>query len=203
STQTQELGIPILEPAQRIRATVIGASQYTVQVSGNTIYVSDESALPVRNLPVLVPNFMPGDEVTSKEVETSIAEVMDRFNLSNGEQPVALALQWQGDPTYKRIDAMAQGILNGLRKNILSGMPVVIVFEGDVAHLIGASLAEHLGPKHVVLSLDGLELKDFDYIDIGQIVRPALVAPVVIKSLVFPVLPDWYNSQEENHTVVQ
>ena len=32
----------------RIRATVIGASQYTVQVSGNTIYLSHPELLPLR-----------------------------------------------------------------------------------------------------------------------------------------------------------
>jgi ethanolamine utilization protein EutA len=33
------LTIPVIEPSERIRATVIGASQFTVQVSGKTIYL--------------------------------------------------------------------------------------------------------------------------------------------------------------------
>ena len=36
--------------AQRIRATVLGASQFSVQASGQTVYVSDASVLPVRGL---------------------------------------------------------------------------------------------------------------------------------------------------------
>src|SRR5436309_14304311 len=35
------------EPAEGIRATVIGAGEYTIQASGNTSYVSNLSALPV------------------------------------------------------------------------------------------------------------------------------------------------------------
>ena len=52
-----ELGLLVMEPAARIRATVIGASQYTIQVSGNTIFISPEDAVPVRNIPVVAPEF--------------------------------------------------------------------------------------------------------------------------------------------------
>src|SRR6516165_10055412 len=40
-------GLPLIDPGQRIRATVIGASQFTVQVSGKTIYLPDPYVLPV------------------------------------------------------------------------------------------------------------------------------------------------------------
>ena len=43
----------MVEPLERIRATVIGASQFTVQVSGKTIYLPDASVLPVHNVPVV------------------------------------------------------------------------------------------------------------------------------------------------------
>ena len=47
------ISIPIIEPSERIRATVIGASQFTVQVSGKTIYLPDAAVLPVHNVPVV------------------------------------------------------------------------------------------------------------------------------------------------------
>jgi ethanolamine utilization protein EutA len=37
-----------------------------------------------------------------------------------------------------------------------------------------------------IVSIDGLELKDFDYIDIGAILDTSGAVAVVIKSLVFP-----------------
>ena len=45
-------GPQLTRPEARIRATVIGASQFTVQVSGKTIYLPDLGVLPVRNVPV-------------------------------------------------------------------------------------------------------------------------------------------------------
>ena len=47
---------PRLEPSiEGIRATVVGASQYTMQLSGSTIYVMPLDALPLRNVPVIAP----------------------------------------------------------------------------------------------------------------------------------------------------
>src|SRR5262245_23874145 len=43
----------VIDPGQRIRATVIGASQFTVQVSGKTIFLPNPSVLPVHNVPVV------------------------------------------------------------------------------------------------------------------------------------------------------
>ncbi len=47
-------GVRIEKPDQGIRATVVGASQYTIQVSGSTIFVSPLETLPLRNVPVVV-----------------------------------------------------------------------------------------------------------------------------------------------------
>src|SRR6185436_12853781 len=44
---------PVWDPGQGIRATVIGAAQFSVQVSGNTILIADPDKLPLQNLPVL------------------------------------------------------------------------------------------------------------------------------------------------------
>src|SRR5215469_18160604 len=47
------IGLQLARPEARIRATVIGAAQYTVQVSGSTIFVSPLDTLPLRNVPVI------------------------------------------------------------------------------------------------------------------------------------------------------
>jgi ethanolamine utilization protein EutA len=37
-----------------------------------------------------------------------------------------------------------------------------------------------------IISIDGLELKQFDFIDIGEMLESSGAVPVVIKSLIFP-----------------
>jgi ethanolamine utilization protein EutA len=64
--------------------------------------------------------------------------------------------------------------------------PVILVGDGDVGGLIGIHLREELKLDYPVISIDGLELKEFDYIDIGAILDASGAVPVVIKSLIFP-----------------
>ena len=48
----QDTGYKIEVADDPIRATVLGASQQRMQVSGNTVFISDERLLPIRNAPV-------------------------------------------------------------------------------------------------------------------------------------------------------
>jgi len=56
----------------RIRATVIGASQYTVQVSGNTIYLSHPDLLPLRNLQVVTPQIPQKEPLATADVKDAV-----------------------------------------------------------------------------------------------------------------------------------
>ena len=47
-------------------------------------------------------------------------------------------------------------------------------------------MSEEMKIAAPIVSIDGLELKDFDYIDIGAILDTSGAVAVVIKSLVFP-----------------
>ena len=78
---------PTLEPSNEgIRATVIGASQYTTQVSGSTIYVSPMETLPLRNVPVIAPTMaLDGEVIDSAEVSAAIKGVLRRLDLGEGD----------------------------------------------------------------------------------------------------------------------
>lgn len=50
---------------------------------------------------------------------------------------------------------------------------------------LGRLLREELAVTGELLVIDGISLRDFDYIDIGRIRFPSNTVPVTIKSLVF------------------
>jgi ethanolamine utilization protein EutA len=62
----------------------------------------------------------------------------------------------------------------------------VLAGDGDVGGLLGIHLREEMKISNAIISVDGLELKDFDYIDIGAMLPSSGAVPVVIKSLIFP-----------------
>ena len=53
------------------------------------------------------------------------------------------------------------------------------------------SRVEEFGAGAGVIVLDGVELRELDYVDVGRLLRPARVVPLVVKSLAFADLsPD-------------
>jgi ethanolamine utilization protein EutA len=177
-----------LEPAaEGIRATVIGASQYTTQVSGSTIYVSPMEALPLRNVPVIGPALpVEAEAIDSKVVAGAIKGVLRRLDLGSGDTPVAVFVPWRGSATFQRLHAFCEGAVEGLSEVLAKGHPLVLVGDGDVGGLLGIHLHEEMRLANAVVSVDGLELKEFDYIDIGTMLPTSGAVPVVIKSLIFP-----------------
>jgi ethanolamine utilization protein EutA len=170
-----------------IRATVIGASQYTTQVSGSTIYVSPLEALPLRNVPVIAPAFaLDADEIDSAVVADAIKAMLKRLDLGEAETPVAVFVPWRGSATFQRLDAFCQGVVDGLAVVLADGHPLVLAGDGDVGGLMGIHLREEMQIENAIISVDGLDLKEFDYIDIGTMLPNSGAVPVVIKSLIFP-----------------
>jgi ethanolamine utilization protein EutA len=147
---------PLETASEGIRATVIGASQFTVQVSGSTIGIG--APLPLRNVPVVR---MGGD--------------------LPGSGPVAIAVKWDGEPEHARIRALAERIAAATDRR-----PLVVAVDGDVAATLGSVLRDELDFRGDLVTLDGLELGALDYIDVGSPVSPSGVVPVIVKSLVFP-----------------
>ena len=179
---------PRLEPSiEGIRATVVGASQYTVQLSGSTIYVAPLDAVPLRNVPVIAPELpLDGEEIDPAAVAQATQAMLRRLDLADGERPVAVFVPWQGSATFQRLDAFCRGVAEGLSAVLAKGHPLVLAGDGDVGGLLGIHLHEEMKLANPVVSIDGLELKEFDYIDIGSMLESSGAVPVVIKSLVFP-----------------
>jgi ethanolamine utilization protein EutA len=176
-----------LEPARQvIRATVVGASQYTVQVSGSTIFLDPEDALPLKNLAVIAPVLTLGDRIDPEAVASAIAEALDRLDLGDGRAPVAVALPWAGTASYARLAALGTGLVSGIGKVLAAGHPLVIVTDGDIGGLIGMQCRSEEHVPGAIVSIDGIALSEFDFIDIGEVLRATGATPVVVKSLLFP-----------------
>jgi ethanolamine utilization protein EutA len=141
----------------------------------------------LRNVPVIAPEMsLAADDIDSAGVARAIGAVLKRLELIDGEKPVALFAPWRGSATFARLDAFCHGVVAGLDPVLRQGHPVVLVGDGDVGGLIGIHIREEMKQSFPVVSIDGLELKEFDYIDIGALLDSSGAVPVVIKSLIFP-----------------
>jgi ethanolamine utilization protein EutA len=169
------------EPIEGIRATVIGAGEYTVQASGTTSYISNPRVLPVFGLKVVRASLTQGQPVI-EALQQSLAK-FDRSSLTSG---LALSLSLDGQLDYKTLRAVAEGVAAICNSAERRKSPLYLALDLDVAKSLGGILKEELELDREVIAIDGIEVGDLDYIDIGEPMGITEVIPVTVKSLMFP-----------------
>lgn len=176
----------LLPDSQGIRSTALGCSEFTAQLSGNTLYISDpDSLLPRRNAMVIRPDFAFEEDIDPESLRDAIRRHMLMFDVADSDENLVLAFHWDGAPQFQRIKAFAQGIRLAMAERIARGLPLYVVLDADIALNLGAILHKDLAIDSGVMVVDGLALWDFDSIDLGRLRMPSNTVPVTIKSLVF------------------
>ena len=180
--EAESRGFNILEAGEGIRATVIGASQYTVQLSGETIFIPKSMQLPARNLRVFVVSIdweAPVDDKTESAVRKALGE---RDPEVRGT-PFVLAFSTPAFNGYGAVQDMARGIDRALASLPVEDRPAALVFVQNVGQVVGGILSE----KWDMPCVDEVSLSELDFIDLGEVVESEGFLPVVIKSLAFGV----------------
>jgi len=178
------LGAPLVEPKNKIRATVIGAGAYSLSISGSSGFMDDQISFPLKNVPVI--------RVDAKESRLSMGHLISevrtsfrRFDLREGDETVALFFKDPVRSYYPDLELFARSIEAALPNSIKNRIPIILIFEKDIACSVGNVIRRETGLKTNLLSLDELSLKEGDWIDIGEPLMGDQVFPVTVKSLVF------------------
>lgn len=169
------------EPIEGIRATVIGAGEYTIQASGNTSYVSNEKALPVHGLKVIQASVRDGQSVSE-----SLKQALKKFDLQRFTSGLALSLTVSGVPDYESVKGIAAGVAELLKDAQDPKCPLYLTLDIDIAKSLGGMLKDEFKVARDIIAVDGIEVGDLDYIDIGECLGITEVIPVTVKSLMFP-----------------
>ena len=172
----------LVTSAEGIRATVIGAGEYTLQASGSTSYISTADVLPVRGIQVA--RALINKEQSEEEVRSAILAGLGKYDVAHLNGDMALALSLAGQPDYWYIRRVADAIAS-VTGDGPSGAAAFIVLDVDVAKSLGGILKEELNVDRSIIAIDGIEVGDLDYIDIGKPMGVSEVIPVTVKSLVF------------------
>jgi ethanolamine utilization protein EutA len=114
---------------------------------------------------------------------------LTRLDLADGSRPVALSISWRGSASYDRLCALGQGLIAGLGPVLDHGHPLIVVSDRDIGGLLGMHCRESEGLINPIVSIDGIDLAEFDFIDIGEVLAETGAVPVVVKSLIFPSEP--------------
>ena len=182
------LGVKLLPFERGIRATVLGVSQHSMQLSGNTIFVSNPDELPLRNLPVFAAELDLGageDDLDARSITRRLDELLAPYVSTGAARAPVLAFKWTGVPTRRRLDAVARGIARALEPRLGSADPCVVIVDGDVAGVLGARLEQAFAGRRGVICVDGVHVHEFDHLDLGAYAPYTRALPVIVKSLLF------------------
>jgi ethanolamine utilization protein EutA len=181
---TPKLSAAVIEPANKIRATVIGAGAYSLSISGSSGFMDDKIAFPIRNVPVIRVD-VDRSILSVEHIISQINESFQRFDLEEGEDIIALYFKDPVMASYPQLELFARSIEGALTNSIQNKIPIILIFDTDIACSVGSVIRRETDLKTNLLSLDELNLKEGDWIDIGEPLVAGQVFPVTVKSLVF------------------
>lgn len=176
-------GLKVVKSDETIGATVVGAGSHSMDISGSTILVTNPSVLPVKNVPIL----KIADSQTIPEAD--FVDVIEKNILwiqgYNPTQQVALALDCDRYVCFSDIKAIAGKIHAGMTSYLEKQELLIVVMHSDFGKVLGQSLRQLLPPEKGIICLDGVSVRNGDYIDIGRPVGVGDALPVVVKTLAF------------------
>jgi ethanolamine utilization protein EutA len=162
----------LILPKERIRATVIGAGNHSLTISGSTI-AFDKSILPLKNIPIIKP-------FISDENMNEIFTMGKKYISIYENTAVALSFAGPKSPSYQELKVISKEIIKLYEE--ISG-PIIVILENDFAKALGQMVSLMVKEERQIICLDKISTKNGDYIDIGLPIGNAI--PVVIKTLVY------------------
>ncbi|MHA1116322.1 MAG: ethanolamine ammonia-lyase reactivating factor EutA [Candidatus Heimdallarchaeaceae archaeon] len=180
----KEKDIPLIEPENTIRATVIGAGSFSLTVSGSTCYVDRNLNLPIKNIPVIKVN-LNKKEFSIEKTKKAIHQAYLKFDMKEGEDIVALFFD---EPIYRSeyyIKSFAKALETSFANSISNNKLIILIFKEDIGGTVGLTLKRETSLQNNFMCLDEIELEEGDWIDIGEPLYSGQVYPVTVKSLVF------------------
>jgi ethanolamine utilization protein EutA (predicted chaperonin) len=172
------IGCSVRRAAHGIRATVVGASQHTVQASGVTCYLSDRGLLPVHGLRAIRLDFSAGTG------DSVVANALAKHELPAWQAGLAAAVTVATPTTYAQLRSCAEALVRAVSAD--PGLPLFVVLRQDLARSLGGIIREELGHRGPVIAVDGISIGELDHVDLGRPLGASTSLPVTVTSLLFP-----------------
>lgn len=176
--------MPLQEPKQTLRATVIGAGAYTLSLSGSTIWLN-YGQLPLRNVPVVMPVLGEADGSDAGQLADAWDLAARRQDLDPARELCALAVPPGLPVAYRTVLTCADALrlFSGRHGNPL--LPLLVIARQDFGKALGMELQPSLAGRPLAV-IDEVETREGDYVDIGNSYFGGEIVPLTVKSLAFP-----------------
>src|SRR5207245_3463572 len=154
------------------RAACVGRSQYSVQGSGDTLFLTDPGLVPLRDLAAVA---VRPERADARAIADEIRRGVTRLDREDGR--FALAVRWRHGATYGALRELCAGIAEGTR-DLLAASPLVVVLDADLAGIVGQMRQGELDIRSPLASVEQIALSDLDLIDLDGMIPEQPVVPV-------------------------
>ncbi|HSC75487.1 MAG TPA: ethanolamine ammonia-lyase reactivating factor EutA [Pseudomonadales bacterium] len=174
--------LPLREPKQTVRATVIGAGAHSLSLSGSTIWLR-EMVLPLRNVPVVqCPQTWAARQ--GDGLADGWRQNLKHMDLRADNDLYALALPQDMPVAYQAILRCVEELGKFLQR-MTNPHPLLLIARQDLGKVLGMLLQPRLAGRSLAV-IDEVATNDGDYIDIGSPLFDGEILPLTVKSLAFP-----------------
>ncbi len=174
--------LPVYQPNQTVRATVIGAGAYSLALSGSTIWLHADE-LPLKNIPVVHPAI--NWQQAEPEICTEIVIAAERMDLILACDRYAIAFDTGMPEKYYAVQHAARELATYYRHHGNHNAPALVIVHNDIGKALGMELQPLLSTQALTV-IDEVMTREGDYIDIGKSYFGGEIVPLTVKSLAFP-----------------
>ena len=173
----------ICKAKETMRATVIGAGNYSMNISGSTIEYTEET-FPLKNIPVVKVTLENAEDINN--LGENVHRAMQIYRESRGEgRQVAVAMKGLKCPSFAQIQEIADKLTEQFDKECEEKDAVIIVLEEDIGKALGQALHHRIKNRRKIICIDGIYCESGDFVDLGEPIVSGKVIPVIVKTLIF------------------
>lgn len=178
---------------ETVGATVVGAGNYSMEISGSTIF-NQNGKFPKKNLPVYsfqlenvedIQSLPKNLDLLKMRQEESRMETSKDDNTFLSQKKYVITFCGTGCQSFSNIESIADAIVASFSDEIKKDNTPIIIVKNDISKVLGQAIRRRVGQDIELLCLDSICCQEGDFVDIGEPVANNQVIPVIVKSLIF------------------
>ena len=147
-------------PEHKGRATVVGLTLHSTEISGSTVYLANATCLPLRDLPI----------IAKLAADSSIEQWQNTFALAS-KRPAGVCIQITAcNSSLEQVRTLASQIKHALQTNIHApSQPIVLLLEANIGKALGNYISDWGQLDYNLMVIDEVALRDAHFVHIGSV----------------------------------
>ena len=176
-------GTKVEKALETMRATVIGAGNFSMRISGSTIEYTIQD-FPLKNIPVAKWKLEKTEDIEQMEENMAKAAFLFDHEEHSGQQ-IAFAMKGLGCPSFVQVQCIAERFSRQFDTMFQDDRKMILMIEQDIGKALGQALKRINRKNRDIVCIDGIRCDSGDYIDLGKPIVNGTVIPVIVKTLIF------------------